>query len=134
MRVAVIGAGPSGLVTLKYLKTAHEFFPGMEPIEAMLFEAESSIGGTYKYRSYEDAEVGLRDPLTITLFKCSRIENPDKAKHNVAGVFQTADHLLRLSLYSKFSRLPLHGTILHIPRRLREVLRSQAQHPPQCSC
>ena len=68
MRVAVIGGGPSGLVTLKYLTTAHEFFPGLEPIEAKLFEAEDSIGGTFKYRAYEDAEVRSsfdRRPRTI---------------------------------------------------------------------
>ena len=59
MRVAVIGGGPSGLVTLKYLITAHEFFPYMEPIEAKLFESEGSIGGTFKHRSYEDAEVSV---------------------------------------------------------------------------
>lgn len=57
MRVAVIGGGPSGLVTLKTLITANESLPGTEPIEAMLFEAEDSIGGTFKYRAYEDAEV-----------------------------------------------------------------------------
>ncbi len=56
MKVAVIGGGPSGLVTLKYLLDAHTFFP-IEPIEARLFESESSVGGTFKHRSYEDAEV-----------------------------------------------------------------------------
>jgi len=56
MRVAVIGGGPSGLVTLKYLATAHNYFP-IEPIQVVLFEAESSIGGTFKHRSYEDGEV-----------------------------------------------------------------------------
>jgi dimethylaniline monooxygenase (N-oxide forming) len=65
MHVAVIGGGPSGLVTLKYLTTAHEFFPGLEPIEAKLFEAEDSIGGTFKYRAYEDAEVRSNILLTI---------------------------------------------------------------------
>ncbi len=60
MRVAVIGGGPSGLVTLKYLITAHEFFPGLEPIEAKLFEAEEAIGGTFRYRDYEDSEVRIR--------------------------------------------------------------------------
>ncbi|KAG4430171.1 hypothetical protein IFR05_014347 [Cadophora sp. M221] len=64
MRVAVIGAGPSGLVTLKYLTTAHEFFPGVEPIEAKLFESESSIGGSFKYRAYEDAELVSSRQLT----------------------------------------------------------------------
>ncbi|KAI1644669.1 FAD/NAD(P)-binding domain-containing protein [Daldinia loculata] len=56
MRVAVIGAGPSGLVTLKYLKTAHHFFPG-KPVEAVLFESESVVGGTFAQRAYEDAEL-----------------------------------------------------------------------------
>lgn len=56
MRVAVIGAGPSGLVTLKYLNTAHEFHD-IEPIEIRLFESRDSICGTFKHRVYEDAEV-----------------------------------------------------------------------------
>ena len=57
MRVAVIGGGPSGLVTLKTLFTAHESLPGIDPIEAKLFEQEDSLGGTFKHRVYEDAEV-----------------------------------------------------------------------------
>lgn len=64
MRVAVIGGGPSGLVTLKYLTTAHNFFPDLEPIEANLFEAEELIGGTMRYRSYEDAELVSSRQLT----------------------------------------------------------------------
>jgi cation diffusion facilitator CzcD-associated flavoprotein CzcO len=56
IRVAVIGGGPSGLITLKYLVTAHKFFE-VGAIEARLFESEGSIGGTFKHRSYEDAEV-----------------------------------------------------------------------------
>ena len=58
MRVAVIGGGPSGLVTLKYLLTAHQFH-SVEPIEARLFESKDLIGGTFRYRVYEDAEVVL---------------------------------------------------------------------------
>ncbi|KAK0129168.1 Monooxygenase PC-14 [Cadophora gregata] len=58
MRVAVIGGGPSGLVTLKYLITAHKFHD-IEPIEAKLFESRESISGTFKYRVYEDAEVNI---------------------------------------------------------------------------
>lgn len=57
MRVAVIGGGPSGLVTLKYLKTANEFLPGTEPIETRLFEANNDLGGAFKHRAYENAEV-----------------------------------------------------------------------------
>jgi len=56
MRVAIIGGGPSGLVTLKYLATANRYFD-IKPIEVILFEAEEKIGGTFRYRTYEDAEV-----------------------------------------------------------------------------
>ncbi|CZR56599.1 related to flavin-containing monooxygenase [Phialocephala subalpina] len=64
MKVAIIGGGPSGLTTLKHLLTAHEFFPGAEAFEARLFEAESFIGGTFKHRDYEDAELVSSRQLT----------------------------------------------------------------------
>lgn len=56
MKVAVIGGGPAGLATLKFLSKAHEYFP-IPPIKVQLFEAEAQIGGTFVYRVYEDAEV-----------------------------------------------------------------------------
>jgi dimethylaniline monooxygenase (N-oxide forming) len=56
MKVAVIGAGPGGLVTLKYLITAHQFLD-TAPIEVMLFESGEAVGGTFYARTYEDAEV-----------------------------------------------------------------------------
>ena len=56
MRVAVIGGGPGGLVTLKYLLKAHEHL-STTPVEARLFEANSDIGGVFLHRVYEDAEV-----------------------------------------------------------------------------
>lgn len=90
MRVAVIGAGPSGLVTLKYLVTAHQFLDA-KPIEAVLFEAEESIGGTFAHRAYEDAEVSREYPgvleILLTMFRA-------------AGVVQATDNLLRLSSQS----------------------------------
>ena len=55
MRVAVIGAGPSGLVTLKHLITAHQFLD-TDPVEAVLFEAEDKVGGTFAHRAYLEAE------------------------------------------------------------------------------
>lgn len=76
MRVAVIGAGPSGLVTLKYLKTAHDFFP-INPIEAKLFEAEAEIGGTFAYRTYEDAELVSSKQLTTFSDFRPRKDDPD---------------------------------------------------------
>lgn len=56
MKVAVVGGGPAGLATLKFLTTAHLFFP-IPPIDVRLFEAEPEIGGTFTQRVYEDAEV-----------------------------------------------------------------------------
>ncbi len=56
MRVAVIGAGPSGLVTLKYLLAAEQAL-GTAAVEVRLFESEAGVGGTFFSRMYEDAEV-----------------------------------------------------------------------------
>ncbi|PSN61072.1 dimethylaniline monooxygenase [Corynespora cassiicola Philippines] len=61
LRVAVIGAGPAGLVTLKTLLQAST--PD-HPIEVCLFEAEDDIGGTFQYRSYENAELVSSKQLT----------------------------------------------------------------------
>jgi dimethylaniline monooxygenase (N-oxide forming) len=58
MRVAVIGAGPGGLVTLKYLLEASRRF-GVESIEAQVFEARDGIGGTFRYRTYPEGEVSF---------------------------------------------------------------------------
>ncbi|KAK2590182.1 Monooxygenase PC-14, partial [Conoideocrella luteorostrata] len=55
MKIAVIGAGPSGLVTLKYLTEAHKFLK-CAPVEVRLFEFQPQVGGTFVDRVYEDAE------------------------------------------------------------------------------
>lgn len=57
MRVAVIGGGPSGLVQLKVLATAHEYFPSTEPFEVKLFESYDQVGGVFLHHVYEDAEL-----------------------------------------------------------------------------
>jgi dimethylaniline monooxygenase (N-oxide forming) len=50
MKVAIIGAGPSGLVACKsLLEAASSDFP-FDPI---ILEQENGIGGTFRYRSYE---------------------------------------------------------------------------------
>lgn len=85
MRVAVVGAGPSGLVTLKYLVTAHKFL-GTEPIEARLFESEAKIGGTFVARVYEDAEVSY---LTF-------LQTRNESDTALACLFQTTHHILGL--------------------------------------
>lgn len=58
MKVTVIGAGPAGLVTLKYLTKAHESL-GCSPVQVQLFEYQDQVGGTFAARSYEDSEVCL---------------------------------------------------------------------------
>ena len=64
LRVAVIGGGPAGLATLKYLVTAHNFFPSLAPIDARLFEASSVLGGVFSSKIYEDSEMVSSKYLT----------------------------------------------------------------------
>ncbi|KAI2465104.1 FAD/NAD(P)-binding domain-containing protein [Annulohypoxylon bovei var. microspora] len=76
MRVAIIGAGPSGLVTLKYLMAAERSL-GTKTIEARLFESETGVGGTFLARTYEDAElVSSRQLTCFSDFRCGDDE-PD---------------------------------------------------------
>lgn len=63
LRVAVIGGGPAGLVTLKHLLAVHEF-QDVGAIEAKLFESKEKIGGTFRYRVWEDAELVSSKYLT----------------------------------------------------------------------
>lgn len=106
MRVAVVGGGPSGLVTLKYLKTAHLYFD-IDPIDATLYEAESTIGGTFVYRVYDDAEVSTRSILCPFLsfpweLLALRLRGPPGKPHAdvkyADGVVQIPHSLLRLPL------------------------------------
>lgn len=53
--VAVIGGGPAGLVTLKYLLAAEEYLGSKANVR--LFEADSTIGGAFQSRTYEGGEV-----------------------------------------------------------------------------
>jgi dimethylaniline monooxygenase (N-oxide forming) len=62
MRVAVIGGGAAGLVTLKHLLEAHKYFSS-EPVEVWLFEREASVGGTFRHRTYEEGEVRLNTSI-----------------------------------------------------------------------
>ncbi|OLN93288.1 Dimethylaniline monooxygenase [N-oxide-forming] 1 [Colletotrichum chlorophyti] len=63
IRVAVIGGGASGLVTAKYLLQAREYF-GVPDVEIRIFEREASIGGVYRYKVYEEAEMVSSKYLT----------------------------------------------------------------------
>lgn len=57
----VIGGGPAGLVSLKYLKHHTKWIDGEDPI---LVEQESEIGGTFRWRGYENAELVSSKQLT----------------------------------------------------------------------
>ncbi|KYK58827.1 dimethylaniline monooxygenase [Drechmeria coniospora] len=74
MKVAIIGGGPAGLVTLKYLKEAHKSL-ACEPVEARLFEYHERVGGTFAARTYEDAE--LVSSRQLTMFSDFRVDGPE---------------------------------------------------------
>ena len=58
----IIGGGPAGLVSLKYtLEHDQEHSEGDPP---MLVEMESEIGGTFRWRGYENAELVSSKQLT----------------------------------------------------------------------
>ncbi|WRT68738.1 uncharacterized protein IL334_005718 [Kwoniella shivajii] len=58
----VIGGGPAGLVSLKYtVEYGEKWTDGEEPV---LVEMESEIGGTFKWRGYENAELVSSKQLT----------------------------------------------------------------------
>ena len=65
MRVAIIGAGPSGLVQLKTLLEAQQRFPDSLPdLTVRLFESHPRVGGVFLHHSYEDGELVSSKYLT----------------------------------------------------------------------
>lgn len=63
MKVAIIGAGPSALVTAKTLLEVSDAHPDFKPV-ITIFEAEDDIGGTFRYRSYSNATLVSSKQLT----------------------------------------------------------------------
>ncbi|WWC71229.1 uncharacterized protein I206_105182 [Kwoniella pini CBS 10737] len=58
----IIGGGPAGLVSLKYVvEYGERWLEGEEPF---LVEMESEIGGTFRWRGYENAELVSSKQLT----------------------------------------------------------------------
>ncbi|EJD46098.1 FAD/NAD(P)-binding domain-containing protein [Auricularia subglabra TFB-10046 SS5] len=61
LRVAIVGAGPAGLVACKtFLEAADSSFP----FDPVVFESEDDVGGTFRYRSYENATLVSSKQLT----------------------------------------------------------------------
>jgi dimethylaniline monooxygenase (N-oxide forming) len=54
--IAIIGAGPSGLVTAKYALE--------QGFKVEIYEAEAEVGGTFRYRAYENSELVSSRQLT----------------------------------------------------------------------
>ncbi|CBQ70108.1 related to flavin-containing monooxygenase [Sporisorium reilianum SRZ2] len=63
MKVAIVGAGPSALVTAKTLLEAADADANFKPV-ITIFETESDIGGTFRYRSYSNATLVSSKQLT----------------------------------------------------------------------
>ena len=63
MKVAIVGAGPSALVTAKTLLEAADNDPQFKP-SITIFETEADIGGTFRYRSYSNATLVSSKQLT----------------------------------------------------------------------
>ncbi|KAJ6488553.1 FAD/NAD-P-binding domain-containing protein [Mycena vitilis] len=74
MKVVVVGAGPSGLVLCKSLL---ESASNELPFDPVVLEQEADIGGTFKYRSYQNA--ALVSSKQVTSFSDFRLplEHPD---------------------------------------------------------
>ncbi|KAK4669038.1 uncharacterized protein QC764_0108450 [Podospora pseudoanserina] len=114
MKVAVIGAGPSGLVTLTYLVSAHTFL-GAEPIETLLFESEDTIGGTFQARTYEDAELVSSMQLTSFLDFRLRDDDPDfvSAERYVEYLHEYCDK------FKLWSQIKLSTTVVSVKPNIK---------------
>ena len=64
LRIGVIGGGPAGLVTLKYLSTLQQHFPLLAPVDCRLYDAATTLGGVFSSKIYEDAELVSSKYLT----------------------------------------------------------------------
>jgi dimethylaniline monooxygenase (N-oxide forming) len=111
MRVAIIGGGPSGLVTLKYALEAGSSL-GCEPIEARLFESEGRVGGTFMARTYEETE--LVSSRQLTTFSDFRYTGTEDFLSAVSYVQYLEDYCTRFQLWPHMS---LSTKVLTVKRR-----------------
>ncbi|KAK1751490.1 dimethylaniline monooxygenase [Echria macrotheca] len=119
MKVAIIGAGPSGLVTLKYLLAADRAL-GTEPVEVKLFEAEDAVGGTFYARMYEDGE--LVSSKQLTCFSDFR------AGHDEPDFLSAKRYLEYLNEYCEEFRLMPY---IHLSTKVVSITRGRVPKAPR---
>lgn len=117
MRVAIIGGGPSGLVQLKVLAELHQRFD-VAPLELMLFESYSKIGGIFYHHSYEEGELVSSRYLTAFSDFRSRADDPD--------FFSSERYLQYLNDYASHFRL---WPYINLNTKVKSVRRGdQSEH------
>ncbi|KAJ7702268.1 FAD/NAD(P)-binding domain-containing protein [Mycena rosella] len=74
MKVVIVGAGPSGLVACK---TLLEYASADFPFDPIVLEQEADIGGTFRFRTYENATlVSSKQLTTFSDFRLP-LDHPD---------------------------------------------------------
>ncbi|WZH39332.1 Putative flavin-containing protein [Fusarium acuminatum] len=128
MKVAIIGGGPAGLATLRFLAHAHEHFP-IPPIEVRLFEAEAQVGGTFSYRVYEDAE--LVSSKYLTAFSDFRLPNdaPDFVTPQVY-VQYLKDYIAHFNLGSMIELKTKVDKVRHGPANFGHIIDLSSESGP----
>ncbi|KAH7107363.1 FAD/NAD(P)-binding domain-containing protein [Auriculariales sp. MPI-PUGE-AT-0066] len=109
MRVAIIGAGPAGLVACKsFLENADGAFP----FDPVVFEQEDAVGGTFRYRSYENATLVSSKQLTSFSDFRLPLDHPDHLT-----LPEYCDYLEAYSTHFKlWDRIWLRHKVLQISR------------------
>ncbi|KAF7970659.1 hypothetical protein HWV62_23302 [Athelia sp. TMB] len=117
MRVAIIGAGPSGLVACKSLLEAstQDF-----PFDPVILEQEDSLGGTFRYRSYENAHLVSSKQLTCFSDFRLPLEHSDHLTleqyveylHSYAKHFSITNRIKLNTKVLKISRDPAGGHLV----------------------
>lgn len=118
IKVCIVGGGPAGLVALKTLgeQTKVDY-------DCVLLEAESAIGGTFRYRSYENAQ--LVSSKQLTCFSDFRMPTSYKSDH-----IDLPEYCAYLERYAKHFSLNKH---IKLDCRVISIERAGACHRVQWS-
>ncbi|KAI8905368.1 hypothetical protein DFJ77DRAFT_484481 [Powellomyces hirtus] len=117
MHVVVIGAGPSGLVTAKTLldTNSNPLFAARPDVRVSILEQEPALGGTFKYRAYQNAE--LVSSKQLTAFSDFRFP-PDQPDH-----VSVPDYIAYLERYAAKHNL---GQLIHFGTKVTAIEKHSA--------